>query len=123
MNDSTSQPAPEQQSPSALRITLGFAIVMAVVAGLQRYFPHPFNLTLIGALALWGGARLRPWFAVSLPLLVWGATELAEWKIKGNPSFNLLVCAGFLTYALLGVLLRGTKSPARIGAICVLGSV
>ena len=60
MNPSASSPHTERQSPSAVWITLGFAAVMTIVAILQRSFPHPFNLTLIGALGLWGAARLRP---------------------------------------------------------------
>jgi hypothetical protein len=116
-------PSPERQSPWAGRITLAFAALMTIVAILQRSFPHPFNLTLIGALGLWGAARLRPSLGLALPLVVWGITEVIELKVQGHASFNALVGAGFFAYGLLGLLLRRTNSPARIGVTCLLGSV
>jgi hypothetical protein len=122
MNPSTNHAGSDRLKP-AVWITLGFALLMALVAGLQRYFPHPWNLTLIGALGLWGGARLRPWFGLALPLVVWALTDLVLYSVQGLPGFNVFVYAGFLAYGLLGLLLRQTHSAARIGGVCVLGSV
>jgi hypothetical protein len=113
----------DRQSPSTFWTTLAFAAVMAVLAGIQRYYPHPFNLTMIGALALWGGARLNPYLGLALPIGVWGATEVLELVVKKQAAFNPFVYASFLLYGLLGLSLRRSSSPARIGAMCVLGSV
>ncbi len=36
----------------------GWAVGMAVAAGLIRLLPHPWHFTPVGALGLFGGARL-----------------------------------------------------------------
>jgi len=112
----------EPNGPSA-RWTLLFALGAALIAGLQRETWHPHNFFMIGALGLWGGARLRPWLGLLLPVGVWLITDVIEWRRTGLPAFNPFVGAAFLSYGLLGLLLRRTKSPARIAFVCVLGSV
>src|SRR5436305_12460656 len=97
-------------TPHTWRWTLGFAVVAAVVAALQRVTPHPGNFVMIGGLGLWAGARLRPGLGLLLPVLVWGLTDVIEWS-RGNPAFNPFVAGGFLLYGVLGLLLRKSKSP------------
>jgi hypothetical protein len=113
----------DKQSASAAWATVGFAIVIAALAVLQRYFPHPHNLFLIGALGLWGAARLNPWVGLALPVAVWGVTEVLEYTVKGQASFNPLVCLSFFAYGVLGLTLRKTQSPARIGITAIAASV
>jgi hypothetical protein len=103
--------------------TIAFAVAAAILAGTQRLLPHPANMTLLGALALWGGARLQPLLGLGLPLGVWAATDLVLWLTTGWPSFNLFVYSAFVLYGLLGLTLRNTGSPLRIGAVTVLGSL
>lgn len=107
-------------------LTLGFALVVAILAVVQRGAPAPwyaFNLTMIGALGLWGGARLRPWLGLILPLAVWGVTDFLLWRKTGDSPFDGFVYSSILVYGLLGLWLRQTRSPLRIGVTCVLGSV
>src|SRR5262245_6217856 len=109
-----------------IHLTLIYALVAAVLAGIHRLLPpplHPWNLTMIGALGLFGAARLRPWLGLVLPVVVWGVTDLIHWQITGYRAFNPFVCTSFLLYGLLGLTLRRTSSPARIGGTCLLGSM
>jgi hypothetical protein len=96
---------------------------LAVLAGLVRLIPHPFNLTPVGALGLFGGARLRPWLAATLPLAVMVVTDLVlKWALH-YPAFNPYVYGCFLVNVLLGRLLARTRSWVRVGALAVAGSV
>jgi hypothetical protein len=113
----------ERLASTSVWPTLAFALVAMILAGAQRMLPHPFNLTMIGALGLWGGARLWPWLGLALPLVVWGVTDLIHWQLTGEAPFDLLVYSSFLVYALLGLWLRRSSSPARIGATSLLGSL
>ncbi len=96
---------------------------LAVVAGFIRLIPHPFNMTPVGALGLFGGARLRLWQALTLPLTVMAVTDLLIWLIQGWRPFNSVVYGCFLVNILLGRLLSRTSSPLRIAACSLVGSV
>src|SRR4051812_11522520 len=104
-------------TPQARRWTLAFTVVAVLLAALYRFIPPPFNSFLFGALGLWGGARLRPRLGLLLPLAAWGATEAVLYLRFGTRIFDPLVAGSFLAYGLLGLLLRDTKSPVRIGAV------
>jgi hypothetical protein len=108
-----------------IHLTLIYALVAAVLAGVQRLLPMPWNLTMLGALALFAGARLRPWLGLLLPVVVWALTDLVLWQTRGDRPFDPYVCGSFLAYAGLGLLLlrRRTNSPLRIGGVCLLGSL
>ncbi len=108
------------------RVTLVFALGAALLAGAHRLLPppwHPFNMTLLGALGLWGGARLRPWLGLVLPVTVWAVTDLVLWQITGSPAFNPFVYGSFLIYPLFGLLVRNTKRIAPVAGLCLAGSL
>lgn len=108
----------------SLRWTLAFALLAAVLAAAQRLTSPFLNFTMIGALGLWSGARLRPRLGLVLPLVVWCLTDVYLWRVRGYPPFNPFVAVSFLLNALLGyLLLRRNASVSRIGSVCVLGSV
>lgn len=118
MTEPTDTPASETSSGSARWVTLGLALGAAVLAAGHRLLPpplHPLNFTMIGALGLWGGARLKPWLGVCLPLIVWGVTDVIIGRRDGYPYFNGFVYGSFIVYALLGLTLRNTRSLTRIG--------
>jgi hypothetical protein len=102
-----------------------WAAGMAVVAGLIRLVPHPPNFTPVGALGLFGGARLRPWLAFTLPFAVMAVTDLLLWGLdEGKRPFNPFVYGSFLVNVVLGrLLLPQTNSPWRIGAVSLAGAV
>jgi len=83
----------------------------------------PWNMAPIGAIALYGGARLRSWRAFVLPVAVMVVTDLILWAVLHNPPFNPWVYASFAVYVLLGRLLARTASPAWIGGACVAGAI
>jgi hypothetical protein len=112
----------ERETTRPRRVGRPLAASLAVAAGLLRLLPHPYNLTPVGALGLYGGARLRSWHAYALPLAVMAVTDLLLWRLFGYRPFNPFVYASFLVYVLLGRSLAATESPARIGLASLLAS-
>lgn len=103
---------------------------MAVIAGLIRLVPHPWNFTPVGALGLFGGARLGSWLAYVLPLAVMAVSDVLLWAIQGHSDFTLLkyafnpwVYASFLLTVVWGRLLLRHGSAGRIAAVSGLVSV
>ncbi|HEY1861684.1 MAG TPA: DUF6580 family putative transport protein [Gemmataceae bacterium] len=102
---------------------------LAIVAGLFRFVPYLFPLPIfhfmpIGALGLFGGARLNWRQAVALPVLVMAATDLVLWQWKDLTPFDPFVYGSFLVNVLLGrLLLSRTESPWRIGSVSLLASI
>jgi hypothetical protein len=117
-----------QTNDSVLARTCAAGI--AVAAGLIRLLPPPANFTPVGALGLFGGARLGSWLAYVLPLAVMAVSDVLLWTIRGHSDFTLLkyafnpwVYASFLLAVLWGRLLLRNGSAARIAAVSVLVSV
>jgi hypothetical protein len=123
-NENRSSPAPAANE-SGGRPAQYLAVGLAVGAGLLRIIPHPWNFTPVTALGLFGGARLRPWQAFTLPFVVMVVSDFLLWLIVGPAwkPFNLLVYGCFAVSVLLGLLLRRTRSPLRIGAASVAASL
>jgi hypothetical protein len=100
-----------------------WAAGMAVAAGLIRLIPHPWNFTPIGALGLFGGARLRSGWAYALPVAVMVVSDLLLGVMRGNPAFNPWVYGCFLLTVLWGQLFLRRGGAGRIAAVSVLVSV
>src|SRR5262245_30484727 len=117
--------APTTNPPDRTRQTVvrPLASSLAVLAGLIRLVPHPWNFTPVGALGLYGGARLPAWQAFTLPLAVMIVTDLVLKVVLNLPAFNPFVYAAFVVYVLLGRLLTRTESPWKIGTVSLVGSV
>lgn len=96
---------------------------MAVVAGLIRLIPHPWNFTPVGALGLFGGARLRSGWAYMLPLGIMAASDAVLYWIWDKKPFNLTVYACFALTVLWGRLFLRNGSAARIAAFSLLTGV
>ena len=63
----TTQACPEQERAGITRPLASILTASAgVTAGLLRLVPHPPNFSSVGALGLFGGARLRAWHAFAL---------------------------------------------------------
>jgi len=108
----------------------GWAIGMAIVAGLVRLIAHPQNFTPVAGLGLFGGARLRSWWAYVLPLGVMALTDVMLWGIRGHFDYTLWryafdpwVYASFLLAVLCGRWLLRSGSAGRIALVSVLVSV
>lgn len=104
------------------------AVTLTVLAALLRLVPHPPNFAPIGAVALFGGAKLRGWQAYVVPLLAMAVTDPLRSLVEGGyPAYSwgtLVVYASFMISVLLGrSFLRSTSNPARIGAVTLAGSI
>jgi hypothetical protein len=114
----------EDKRADGSRLAWPWAAGLAVAAGLIRLVPyHPPNFTPVGALGVFGGARLRTWLAFTLPFAVMVVTDLLLWGLKGYRPFDPFVYGSFLVNVVLGRLLLKTNSPWRIGAVSLLASV
>jgi hypothetical protein len=94
---------------------------LTILAALARVAPHAPNFTPVGGLSLFGGARLRGWYAYLLPLALMAVTD----PLVGGYSFATpFVYVSLLLNVWLGSrLLRSTENPLRIGAVAGVGSV
>lgn len=64
-------------SKKQLYIQTAIVILMVVIAAFSRLIPHTFNLTPVGAIALFGGAYLgRNWLSFFIPLAAIYASDL-----------------------------------------------
>ncbi|HXB75158.1 MAG TPA: DUF6580 family putative transport protein [Candidatus Acidoferrales bacterium] len=95
------------------------AIGLMVLGALIRVTQH-WNFAPVGALSLFGGARLRGWQAYLLPLVLMAATDPL---LGGYSVATPLVYASFLINVWIGSRLRQTENPLAIGAAAVAGSV
>jgi hypothetical protein len=89
-----------------------------------------WNLTPVGALALFAGARLRSRLGLLVPLAVMALSDLllikplADLGMRAFSWGTPIIYAAFLLYAVLGRGLVGRSfSPLRIGGAAVLGGV
>jgi hypothetical protein len=82
-------------------------------------------MTPVGALGLYGGARLPLAQALTLPLAVMLATDLVlHFTVyPGRPILSGWVYASLMANVLLGRLLARTESPWKIGLVSGLGSL
>jgi hypothetical protein len=112
-------PRDEQDRDSAWPLT----ITLAVLAGLIRLIPHPLNLTPVGALGLFAGARLRLRAAVLVPVAVMVGSDLLLWALHGYSPFDPFVYVSFLLNVALGHFLLRQGGGGRIAVVSVIGSL
>jgi len=75
-----------------------------------------FNFTVVGALALFTGAKLRSPLAYGLPLVVMAVSDLLLWRIYHYSPFNWVSYFSFLLYVVIGqFVVRSRGVPAIIG--------
>jgi hypothetical protein len=107
------------------------AVALAIAAGLFRLLPswlRPYNLAPVGAIGIFGGARLRCWQAFVLPLAIMVGSDVVLGALLG-PDYGLFhysrlfVYSSVLVYVLIGRLLTRTEAPWWIAAASLLGSV
>jgi hypothetical protein len=109
-----------------------FAVVYRVVPYLFNLSPaarYVWNLTPVGALGLFAGARLRSHLAFLVPLLVMLASDALLWKPltdRGFPAFTWYtpaIYASIVLYVLFGRLVRDTSSPLWVGGTSLVASL
>ena len=78
---------------------LGLAVILLSIAALGRLIPHPPNFTPVGAMALYGGARLSKAQAIILVLL---SMLLSDWlltRFMGVPSSEVVGLVVYMSLA------------------------
>src|ERR1043166_94180 len=117
MNPEKPQAEPETRSQ---HIAAGVAIVASIIAIILRVVPHPTNLSSVGAVGLFGGARVRSWYAYLMPLGVMILSDLILWALTGfNYQYSIVhfsriyVYSAFMMYVVIG---RGLHDKNSLGA-------
>jgi hypothetical protein len=117
------------QSATAARVVAFGLTALAIVIRLATNVLGAFNFNPIGALGLFGGARLKTWQAYVLPLGLMVGTDLALAVYKGDPEYGLLdasrlwVYGCYAIYVLIGRFVIGDgKSPYLIAAATIGGA-
>ena len=96
------------------------AMVMILLAAALRVAPHPWNLTPLGAMALFSGAMIRDRrLAFVFPLL---ALLAGDWII-GFHILMPIVYASFLVNVAIGLVLRNRRTAWWIAAVTLAGAV
>ncbi len=104
-----------------LSLLLRGAVIVTLItlSAVLRIVPHPWNLTPVGAMALFSGAMFRNrWIAFLLPLASLFAGDL----FVGFHKLMLIVYASFAISVAIGRWLRENRSLARIGGAVFLGA-
>lgn len=95
-------------------------VAMILFAGVIRIFPHPWNLTPVGAMALFSGAAIRNrLMAFAVPLLALLAGDL----FIGFHILMPVVYASFLVSIMIGWWLRERRTAPRIGGAVLVGAI
>ena len=95
-------------------------VTLIVLAAVLRIVPHPWNLTPVGAMALFSGAMFRNrWMAFLLPL----ASLFAGDVFVGFHRLMWVVYASFAVSVAIGRWLAENRTVARIGGAVFLGAL
>jgi hypothetical protein len=111
-------------------VALGIALVAGAIAAALRIIPHPPSFSGVGALGIFGGARLRSWQAFLLPIGVMILSDLSLWCLTGfdekyslgHPS-RAFVYGAFIIYVLIGRWLRKRDSIGSIAVAALVGGL
>jgi hypothetical protein len=104
----------------AFLLRTGIAFAMILLAAVLRMVPHPWNLTPIGAMALFSGSMFRrPWIAFLLPL----AGLFAGDVFAGFHKLMIVVYASFAVSVAIGRWLSENRTVVRIGGAVFVGAL
>jgi hypothetical protein len=124
--------ASECKTGLAWALAVGFALlavgfrVIPYYLDLGPYARWVWNLTPVGALGLYAGARLRSQAAYLVPLVVMLASDLLLIKPLADHGYSAfswgrpIIYASFLLNVLIGRALRERSAPLWIGGSCLL---
>jgi len=108
-----------EQQKQSLILRGVIVATMILLAAVLRIVPHPWNLTPIGAIALFSGAMFRNrWMAFALSL----ASLFAGDVFVGFHKLMFVVYASFAISVAIGRWLGDSRSVARIGGAVFVGA-
>lgn len=102
------------------------ALTLTVLGALARLTPHPPNMTPVGAVSLFAGARLSGWQAYLVPLLLMAITDPIQAALYGIPAYSrgtFLIYGSFLISVWIGRHLRASENAMRVAVAAFLGSL
>src|SRR5215813_918538 len=96
------------------------AAILVLLAAVLRILPHPWNLTPIGAMALFSGSVFKErWLRFMFPLLA----LLAGDAVVGFHKLMFVVYLCFVINVAIGIRLGENRKPLRIAGATLLGAV
>ena len=99
---------------------MALIVAMILFAAVLRIVPHPWNLTPVGAMALFSGAVIRNRvMAFVFPVVAMLAGDF----FVGFHILMPVVYASFLISTALGFWVRERRSAARVGGVVLLGAI
>lgn len=120
------------QTANPAPVSRWWAVGLSIGAGALRLLVNAlsaFNVSPVGAIGIFGGARLRSWQAFVLPPAIMVVTDVCLWVLHGfHDNYALwhvsrpFVYGSFMLYVLVGRMLANTNSPWWIGAASLVGS-
>ena len=102
------------------------SVLLVILAAFSRLVPHWPNVTAVGALALFSGARLRRGASFAIPLAAMALSDLLIDFGSGRPLLTPVraaVYGGFAATVLLGRFLQHRSGIARLAALSLSSSV
>lgn len=125
----SAEPLQSEQKTTRSSIATVLTMLAGAIAVLMRIYPHPANLLPIGAMGIFGGAKLPGLKAYFFPLGVMVVSDVALWARAGfDPLYlfhtsRIYVYGSFLVYVAIGRWLQGHESPVKLCAASLLGSL
>lgn len=115
----------ERQDPAERRLEGKMTLLFSVASILFRliHARSLANITPVGALGLFGGSRLRSWYAFIVPVSVMVISDVLLYEIFGDKPFNPFVYTCFALNVLWGWLFLKKVSPVRVGGLSLLSAV
>ena len=110
----------EMTERQVLWIRTGIAAILVLFAAGLRILPHPWNLTPIGAMALFSGSVFKEkWFKFAFPL----AALFAGDTVIGFHQLMLVVYLSFALSVAIGMWLGERRKVLRISGATLLGAI
>src|SRR5215813_11738127 len=110
----------EMNEKHTLWMKTAVAAVLVLLAAALRVLPHPWNLTPIGAMALFSGAVFKEkWLKFAFPLIALFVGD----TIIGLHKLMAVVYLSFLASVGIGIWIGEKRKPVRIATGTLLGAV
>jgi len=98
----------------------GIAAALVLLAAVLRILPHPWNLTPIGAMALFSGSVFPgKWLKFLFPLIALFAGDV----VVGFHKLMFVVYLSFMVSVVLGIWIGESRKPLRIAGAALLGAI